>query len=68
MYIGGTRLQSGYTIINPDPVTVLFDDPPPAGEEVTILVRRAHTWYNIATPLRPLSETDTICARFLQGQ
>jgi hypothetical protein len=68
VYIGGARLQSGYTITADNPVTVLFDDPPPVGAEVTILVRRAHTWYNIATPLRPLSETDTICARFLQGQ
>ena len=68
VYIGGTRIQDGYTITNPDPVTVLFDTPPPAGVEVTILVRRAHTWYDVATPELPLVETDTVCARFLQGQ
>jgi hypothetical protein len=68
VYIGGERIQDGYTITNPDPVTVLFDTPPPAGVEVTILVRRAHSWYNTATPALPLVETDTICARFLRGQ
>jgi hypothetical protein len=68
VYIGGERIQDGYTITNPDPVTVLFDTPPPAGVEVTILVRRSHSWYNTATPALPLVETDTVCARFLRGQ
>ena len=68
VYIGGERIQTGYTIINGNPVVVSFDTPPPAGVEVTILVNRAHTWYNLATPELSLNETDTTCARFLQGQ
>ena len=68
VYIGGERIQTGYTIVNGNPVTVSFDTPPPAGVEVTILVNRAHTWYNLATPDVSLNETDTTCARFLQGQ
>jgi hypothetical protein len=57
-----------YTITADDPVTVDFDVPPPAGVEVAIVVKRAHTWYNLATPTLSLNETDTICARFLQGR
>ena len=69
VYVGGARIPStDYTITNDNPVTVEFDTAPPAGAEVAILVKRAHTWYNLATPLLPLNETDTICARFLQGQ
>ena len=68
IYIGGERIQTGYTITADNPVTVVFTTPPPVGTEVTILVNRAHSWYNTATPTLPLSETDTICARFLQGQ
>ena len=68
VYVGGERTQTGYTITNANPVTVEFTAPPPAGVEVTILVRRAHSWYNIATPDLPLNATDTVCARFLQGQ
>ena len=67
VYVGGERRQTGYTITANAPVTVTFDTAPPVGAEVTILVRRAHTWYNIATPDLPLARTDTICARFLQG-
>jgi hypothetical protein len=44
VYVGGIRVQTGYTIINTNPVTVTFDTAPPAGVDVTILVRRAHTW------------------------
>jgi hypothetical protein len=68
VYVGGERIPTGYTITNPDPVTVVFTAPPLAGVEVTILVRRAHTWYNVATPDLPLNVTNTVCARFLQGQ
>jgi hypothetical protein len=69
VYIGGARISNtDYTITNNNPVTVLFDTAPPVGAEVAILVRRAHTWYNLATPLLPLTQTDTICARFLQGR
>jgi hypothetical protein len=68
IYVGGTRVTSGYTITDPSPVTVVFDEPPVAGSEVLILVRRAHTWYNLGTPDLPLNDTDTLCARFLQGR
>jgi hypothetical protein len=68
VYVGGELVQTGYTITNPNPVTVLFDTAPPDGVEVTILVRRGHTWYNLATPNLPLSLTDTPCARFLRGE
>jgi hypothetical protein len=68
VYIGGARVETGYTITADTPVTVDFDEPPPAGVEVTILVRRGHSWYSLATPELPLSETDTTCARFLQGR
>ena len=67
VYVGGERRQTRYSITANAPVTVTFDTAPPVGAEVTILVRRAHTWYNIATPDLPLARTDTICARFLQG-
>ena len=69
VYVGGARIPStDYTITNDNPVTVEFDTAPPVGAEVTILVKRAHIWYNIATPNLPLTQTDTICARFLQGR
>ena len=67
VYLGGERIQTGYTVTADNPITVTFDTAPPTGVEVAIIVRRAHTWYNIATPTLPLSETDTVCARFLQG-
>ena len=69
VYIGGTRIpDTDYTITADNPVTVEFNTAPPTGYEVAILVKRAHTWYNLATPDLPLNETDTICARFLQGR
>jgi len=72
VYVGGIRLQSGYTITNDNPVTVDFDEPPADGAEVTILVRRAVTWYapGAGTPSDgvPLQDTDTIPARFLRGE
>ena len=67
VYVGGAQVESGYTITADSPVTVTFAEPPPAGVEVAILVRRGHSWYSIATPDLPLSETNTYCARFLQG-
>ena len=72
VYVGGTRVTTGYTIEGDDPVEVEFDTAPPDGVEVTILVRRGVTWYapgpgtpsdGIALQLQP-----TQAARFLQGQ
>jgi len=69
VYLGGTRiLDTEYSITNDNPVTVVFGTAPPTGVEVAILVKRAHTWYSLATPDLPLTETDTVCARFLQGR
>jgi hypothetical protein len=41
---------------------------PAEGSEVTILQRRGHWWYNLATPNLSLQETDSVPARFLRGQ
>jgi len=41
---------------------------PPAGVEVTILQRRGHWWYDLATPNLSLQETNTAPARFLRGE
>jgi hypothetical protein len=72
VYVGGTRVTTGYAIEGDDPVEVEFETAPPGGVEVTILVRRGVTWYapgintpsdGIALQLQP-----TQAARFLQGQ
>ena len=68
VYIGGARVQAGYSIVADNPVEILFDTPPPAGYEVLILVRRGTTWYNPATPALTLGETNTVVARFLRGE
>jgi hypothetical protein len=71
VYLGGIRQYTGYTITNLDPVTVEFDTAPPAGIQVTILVRRGVWWYNVATPAereQSLQESDNPAARFLRGQ
>jgi len=67
VYVGGILIQTGYTVTATNPVTVTFTTAPAVGVEVTIMVTRAHTWYNVDTPTLPLSETDTLCARFLRG-
>jgi hypothetical protein len=71
VYVGGTRVQSGYTVSNDNPCQVTFDTAPPDGVEVTILVRRGVTWYapGAGTPSdgRPLQQTNTQAARFLRG-
>lgn len=41
---------------------------PLSGVEVTILQRRGHWWYNLATPNLSLQETDSNAARFLRGE
>ena len=67
VFVGGIRVQTGYTLTNSGPVTVTFDTAPANGVEVAIAVRRGHDWYNTTTPNLPLSQTDTPCARFLRG-
>jgi len=72
VYVGGIRVTSGYAIINQNPVQIEFDIPPPKGVDVTILVQRGVTWYapgpGTASNGAPLQSTNTIPARFLQGQ
>jgi hypothetical protein len=72
VYVGGRRVTAGYTIIADNPCEVDFDTAPPAGVEVTILVRRGVTWYapgagtpsdGVALQLQP-----TQAARFLRGE
>ena len=71
VYVGGTRVSTGYTVTAIDPVTVEFDTAPAAGSEVLIVVRRGVTWYapGINTPSNgvALQDTDTQAARFLRG-
>lgn len=71
VYLGGIRQDSGYTVTAINPVTVQFVTPPPAGIQVTILVRKGTWWYDIATPAereQSLQETPNPAARFLRGQ
>ena len=71
VYVGGIRVQEGYTITGEDPVVVEFDLAPADGSEVTILVRRGVNWYQpgVNTPSDgvPLQDTNTQAARFLRG-
>ena len=71
VYIGGTRQSGGYVLDGANPLRVVFNVAPPAGQEVTILVRRGVTWYQ-GTGLTPsngvaLQDTNTQAARFLRG-
>jgi hypothetical protein len=71
VYVGGSRVTTGYTISAIDPVTVVFDTAPTNGYGVNILVRRGVTWYapGAGTPSNgvPLQDTNTQAARFLRG-
>jgi hypothetical protein len=68
----GAKIQvSGYTLITENPVEIEFETAPPAGIQVTILVRRGVWWYNIATSAereQSLQESANAAARFLRGQ
>jgi len=73
VYVGGIRVYQtdGYVFLANNPVTIEFDTSPPAGVEVTILVRRGVTWYQqgagTASNGEPLQTTNTPAARFLRG-
>jgi hypothetical protein len=71
VYLGGIRVTSGYTITANDPAEITFDEAPPSGVEVTMLVRRGVTWYapgaGTASNGNPLQITETVAARFLRG-
>jgi hypothetical protein len=71
VYVGGTRVTTGGEFTSFDPVTVEFDEAPPAGIEINILIRRGVTWYapGPGTPSNgiALQDTNTPAARFLRG-
>jgi hypothetical protein len=73
VYVGGILVpdSTDYYTVSSNTVTVSFVTAPANGVDVTILVRRALTWYEqgISTASNgvPLQETDTAPARFLRG-
>jgi hypothetical protein len=71
VYVSGIRVLEGFTVTF-NPVQVTFDNAPPAGSDVTILVRRGLSWYQPGTHTAsngvPLQETNTLAARFLRGE
>jgi hypothetical protein len=71
VYLGGELQTSGYAISDLDPVVISFITPPASGIEVTILVRKGHSWYNpgvdTASDGVPLQETNNPIALFLRG-
>jgi hypothetical protein len=77
VYVGGIlQPKTAYIVDDRNPITVDFKvnnqpNPPPAGQEVVIVVRQGLSWYepgvNTASNGLPLQETDTIAARFFRG-
>jgi hypothetical protein len=71
VYVGGTRVTSGFTITAVNPVMIEFTTAPQDGVEVTILVRKGVTWYapgnGTASNGVALQDTNTQAARFLRG-
>ncbi len=72
VYVGGILQTSGYTITDPGPVTVEFDDAPTAGYQVSIQVKQGLSWYQpgpgTASDGVPLQLTETQAARFIRGE
>jgi hypothetical protein len=67
VYVAGIRqLSDSYTVNATDPVTVTFDVAPPAGYQVSIVVRQSVSWYAPGTGLA-LQKQSTPAARFIQG-
>jgi hypothetical protein len=73
VYVGGIRVTTGFVFVTTNPVVIEFDQAPPAGVDVTILVRRGVTWYQqgidpvTASNGEALQVTETPAARFLRG-
>jgi hypothetical protein len=72
VYVGGILQLGGYVIDTADPVNVVFDVAPTQNYQVTILVRRALSWYEPG-PTTPsngiaLQEQTTEAARFIRGE
>jgi hypothetical protein len=71
VYVGGAlQPRSSYVMLGIDPVTIDFDDAPPEGQEVVVVVRQGLSWYqpgiSTASNGQPLQETNTIAARFFR--
>jgi hypothetical protein len=71
VYVGGTLQTSGYTLSSDDPVIVIFETAPTENYQVTVLVRRALSWYEpgpgTASNGIALQEQNTLAARFIRG-
>lgn len=71
VWVGGTRITSGYAVTGATPVGIEFDTAPADGTGITILVRRGVNWYQpgVNTPSDgvALQDTNTDAARFLRG-
>ena len=71
--VGGRVLDPDqYTVTDITPVNVVLDSAPEPGEQVTVSITQAITWYQpgVNTPSDgvPLQETDTQAARFIRGE
>jgi hypothetical protein len=72
VYVGGTLQTSGYTLSSADPVIVIFETAPTENYQVTILVKRALSWYEpgpgTASNGIALQEQNTLAAGFIRGE
>ena len=72
VYVGGILQTSGYTLNSADPVIIAFDTAPTENYQVTILVKRALSWYEpgpgTASNGVVLQEQNTLAARFIRGE
>ena len=71
VYVGGLLQTSGYTVLDVDPVSIVFDTAPTSGYQVSIQVRQGLSWYQPGpiTPSNgePLQITNTAAAVFIRG-
>jgi hypothetical protein len=72
VYVAGIRVYTGYTVDSVAPAAVTFVTAPPAGYEVSILVRQGFGWYQPAngepSDGQALQITQTDAARFFREQ
>lgn len=71
VYVGGILQTTGYTLNSADPVIIVFETAPTVNYQVTILVKRALSWYEpgpgTASNGIALQEQNTLAARFIRG-
>jgi len=65
VFIAGERVTTGYTITNTFPLTVVFDDPPPYGYQVSIRIYQGQVFYDNNGNLVPLQGLSTGASLFL---